>query len=139
MNLHAIVRGAINANNPDAAFTLYRYAGDQFSKGVKTALYEKVEGLSGNFQSEGDAALSFQNLAGQNTITRKLYLCAPADEASRPWAVYRPLGRGGDYVADATGRWWKVDAVEEDFSADGWECLRVVLQNEAPAIQLKGA
>lgn len=44
-----------------------------------TAFYAPAENILGNFQSEGDAALDHANLAGQNTIIRKLYLYASND------------------------------------------------------------
>ena len=134
MNLHDIVRGAINSVHPDQTFSLYRSVGSQVINGVRIAAFQKLDGFTGNFQSEGDAALSFSNNAAQNTITRKLYLYATSDRATRPWTAYRPLARSGDYILNSQGEFWKVDAVVEDFSDDGWEQLRVTLQQTDPEL-----
>lgn len=136
MNLHDIVRGAITAVHPDQTFTILRSLGSSVVNGVRIATYKKLEGFTGNFQSEGDAALNYSNNAAQNTITRKLYLYATGDRATRPWTAYRPLARSGDYVLNDKGEYWKVDAVVEDFSDDGWEQLRVTFQQTDPQLTL---
>lgn len=128
LNLHGIVRGAITANYADEQFTLYRSLGQVNVKGVLTASYAPAVTVMGNFQSEGDASLYHSENAGQNTIIRKLYLYAPADLVKRPWGVYRPLSRSGDYIVDKNGSFWLATAVLEDFSDAGWVCLRVTLQ-----------
>ena len=134
LNLHALVRQSITANYADQTFTLYLAAGQGNVKGVITQTYRKITGITGNFQSEGDAALAHAEMAAQNTIIRRLYLYADPAVSSRPWSVYRPLGRGGDYVQDAKGQYWLVVAVLEDFSDAGWECLRVQFQQVEPVL-----
>lgn len=136
MNLHDIVRGAINVNLEDQSFTLLRSEGSSVVNGVRVAKYVKVEGLKGNFQSEGDAALNFSNNAAQNTIIRRLYLYADSDRATRAWTIYRPLARAGDYVLNDKGEYWQVSAVIEDFSDAGWECLRVTFQQTDPKLTI---
>ena len=61
---------------------------------------------------------------------------ASDDRAGRPWAMYRPLARSGDFVKDKRGDFWYVIAVTEDFSQVGWECLRVQLQQVAPELNI---
>ena len=129
LNLHDIVRPAITANLADQTFTLYRSTGFTFSAGIKTASYEAITGVSGQFQSAGDAQLDHAELAGQNTIIRELYVYASTDRTTRPWSIYRPLARSGDYFLDALGGYWLVTAVVEDFSDAGWEHLRVTFQD----------
>lgn len=136
MNLHDIVRGAINVNLEDQSFTLLRSEGSSVVNGVRVSKYRKVEGLKGNFQSEGDAALNFSNNAAQNTIIRRLYLYADSDRATRAWTIYRPLARAGDYVLNDKGEYWQVSAVIEDFSDAGWECLRVTFQQTDPKLTI---
>lgn len=136
MNLHEIVRGAIIRIHDDQDFTLLRSLPSEVKNGVRLAQYLKVEGLAGNFQSEGDAALNYSNNAAQNTIVRKLYLYATDDRATRPWTAYRPLARSGDYVVNRKDEYWKVDAVVEDFSDDGWELLRVTMQQTPPKLSI---
>lgn len=128
MNLHAIVRGAITRVHDDQSFSILRSLPTTVVNGVRVSQYEKIDGFTGNFQSEGDAALSYSNNAAQNTIVRRLYLYATDDRATRPWTIYRPLARSGDYVVNAKGEYWKVEAVVEDFSDNGWELLRVTFQ-----------
>lgn len=136
MNLHDIVRGAININLKDQPFTLLRSTASGVTNGVRVAKYVKVEGLKGNFQSEGDAALNFSNNAAQNTIVRRLYLYADSDRATRAWSIYRPLARSGDYIVNDKGEYWQVSAVIEDFSDAGWECLRVTFQQTDPKLTI---
>lgn len=137
LNLHAIVRGAINANLEDQVFTLYRSLGMQNLEGMPVNTYQQGEEIKGNFQPEGDSALDHANLAGQNSSIRKLYVYAPNDPKLRPWGLYRALARTGDYLVDANGAWWFVIAVEEDYSATGWECLRVQMQDKDPKLSIK--
>ena len=136
MNLHDIVRGAITINLEDQSFTLLRSTASGVVNGVRIAKYVKVEGLKGNFQSEGDAALNFSNNAAQNTIIRRLYLYATSDRSTRAWTIYRPLARAGDYVLNDKGEYWQVSAVIEDFSDAGWECLRVTFQQTDPKLTI---
>ena len=136
MNLHAIVRGAITRVHDDQPFSILRSLPTTVVNGVRGSQYEKIDGFTGNFQSEGDAALSYSNNAAQNTIVRRLYLYATDDRATRPWPIYRPLARSGDYAVNAKGEYWKVDAVVEDFSDDGWELLRVTFQQTEPKLAI---
>ena len=137
LNLHQIVRGPITYVHADQTFTLLRSLPSENQNGVRIAQYEQVTGLTGNFQSEGDAALNFSNNAAQNTIVRRLYLYATSDRATRPWTIYRPLARSGDYVVNDKGEYWQVSAVVEDFSDDGWEQLRVTFQQTPPKLNIK--
>ena len=136
MNLHNIVRGAITVNKDDEAFTLIRSVGKQVINSVSVESYVEVPGFKGQWQSEGDAALNFANMAAQNTITRRLYLYADSDRQTRAWSIYRPLARSGDYVVNSHGEWWQVTAVVEDFSDVGWEQLRVTFQQVKPKLNI---
>lgn len=136
MNLHAIVRGAITRVHDDQPFSILRSLPTTVVNGVRVSQYEKIDGFAGNFQSEGDAALSYSNNAAQNTIVRRLYLYATDDRANRPWTIYRPLARSGDYIVNAKSEYWKVEAVVEDFSDDGWELLRVTFQQTEPKLAI---
>ena len=136
MNLHAIVRDAITRVHDDQPFSILRSLPTTVVNGVRVSQYEKIDGFTGNFQSEGDAALSYSNNAAQNTIVRRLYLYATDDRATRPWTIYRPLARSGDYIVNAKSEYWKVEAVVEDFSDDGWELLRVTFQQTEPKLAI---
>ena len=137
MNLHNIVRGAIQSNLPDEEFTLYRSLGQvNNDEGICVSGYASGITIKGNFQPEGDAALNFSGLSAQNTIIRKLYVYATEDRETRPWSLYRPLSRTGDYIQDKRGDYWLVLAVTEDYSNVGWECLRVQLQQVRPELNI---
>lgn len=137
LNLHNIVRGAINANLADETFTLFRSCGQQNIKGIVKAIYLNGIEVKGSFQSENDAALDHSNLAGQNSQIRKLYLQSSDKLKEKPYSVFRQLSRSGDYLKDSNSMWWFVIAVEEDFSKAGWMCLRVQLQDKAPNLTIK--
>ena len=140
MNLHDIVRGGITAVNRDQAFTLYR------SLGTFTRDYETMQntpdvapGVSvlGQIQSlAADKVVHAERLTHGETV-RRIYLHADFDPATRPWGLWRPLARIGDYIDDEQGNRWQVDAVLEDFSAEGWVSLQIILQTTPQALNIK--
>lgn len=136
MNLHNIVRGAITVNKADEAFTLIRSVGKTVTNSVSVETYVRVEGFTGQWQSDGDATLNFANMAAQNSIVRRLYLYATDDRQTRAWSIYRPLARSGDYVINSKGEYWQVTSVVEDFSDCGWEQLRVTFQQTVPKLNI---
>ena len=133
MNLHAVVRSVIPLVHPDESVTWYRSTGQTASDwGLVTRSYASGVQLVTQVQSEGDAGLYYANRAGENSIIRKFYLMAAPD--TPPASIVRPEARGGDYLRRRDGRFWYVDAVSEDFSANaGWVCVRGVLQDTIPA------
>ncbi len=133
MNLHAIVRSVIPAVHPDESVTWYRSTGQQESGyGLVTRSYAAGVQLVAQVQSEGDAGLYYANRAGENSIIRKFYLMA--DPATPPASIVRPESRSGDFLRRRDGRFWYVDAVLEDFSANaGWCCVRATIQETIPA------
>ena len=139
MNLHRLARGAIQTVNPDRRMTLFRSLPDKVTdaRGIPTAMYAPGVEVMGQVQSESDAALAPADRVNQNTITRRIWLFADADAASRPWGVWRPLARSGDIIHDDAGGQWYVDAVVDDFSPDGWVSLRATLQTVPRALLIK--
>lgn len=133
MNLHAIVRTSIPAVHPDEGVTWYRSTGQTPSDwGQVVRSYAAGIPLVAQVQSEGDAALFYSNRAGENSIVRKFYLMA--DPATPPASIVRPEARSGDFLRRRDGRFWYVDAVLEDFSANaGWACVRATIQDTIPA------
>lgn len=139
LNLHQIVRGAVNFNNADQPFTLFRSVGT-FSRDPMTMqtvpnVAPGVE-VQGQIQSLGQDAIVQTERITFGTTVRKLYLFSSKSPASRPWSLWRPLARTGDYVVDAVGNYWFVDAVLEDFSQSGWVALQVVLQTTPTALNV---
>lgn len=139
LNLHQIVRGAITFNNADQTFTLLKSLGS-FSRDPATMrnVPSVSPGISfkGQIQSiRADEIVQTERVTFSETV-RKLYLRSPASPSARPWALWRPLSRTGDYVLDANGNYWFVDAVLEDFSESGWVSLQVILQTTTPALNI---
>lgn len=139
VNLHSIVRGAVNALHPDMRATLYRSTGQSVRPGglVKSAYGEGVQ-VKVQVQSEGATVLYHADRVGMEEITRKMYLfCAPGLDL-RVAGILRPLSRGGDMIKISpeeqwfSGTWWLVDGVVEDFSASGWSSVRATLQVNPP-------
>ena len=133
MNLHAVVRSVIPAVHPDESVTWYRSTGQAASGyGLVERSYAAGVQLVAQVQSEGDAALYYANRAGENSIVRKFYLMASPD--TPPASIVRPEARSGDFIRRRDGRFWYVDAVLEDFSANaGWVCVRATIQDTIPA------
>jgi hypothetical protein len=61
-------------------------------------------------------------------IVRRIYLYAEEDPSERVQALYRPLAKAGDYLLDHLNRQWQVDAILEDFSAEGWVSVQAIMQ-----------
>ena len=88
MNLHNIVRGAIQSNLPDEEFTLYRSIGQvNNDEGIMTASYSQGETIKGNFQST--AVYTIVCLL-RTPVIRKLYVYKPG----------RQGGRGGQIMGE---------------------------------------
>ena len=140
LNLHSIVRPAINANFADQEFLYFRALGG-FTRDPATmqSVPNVAQGVTvmGQLQSlSADSIVQSERITFGATV-RRLYLYAPSSPRARPWALWRPLARAGDYVQDATGSFWYVDAVLEDFSSAGWVSLQVILQTTPPALNIE--
>ena len=124
LNLHAVVRGSINAIHPDEEVQLLHSTGSvPDENGFAAPQYERTMGVMAQVQSEGDAA---------NSIVRKFYLFAPKDFAKQTAGIFRPLSRAGDYILRKDGTVWAVDAVLENFSGVNWLSVRATLQLSPP-------
>lgn len=139
LNLHQIVRGAVTFNNADQTLTLYRSLGT-FSRDPATMqnVPNVAAGVSvrGQVQSiKSDEIVQTERVSFSETV-RKLYLYSTSAPGDRPWGAWRPLSRTGDYVLDANGNYWYVDAVVEDFTDSGWVSLQVILQTTPPALNI---
>lgn len=133
LNLHGIVRGAINAVHPDVTVQVLRSVGSRPNEdGKPVPSFERLFGVRAQIQSENDAALFHANMAGQNTITRKIYLYTPKDYAKQPASIFRPLSRSGDYIVQEDGTVWLVNAVTENFAGVNWVSVRATLQVHPP-------
>jgi hypothetical protein len=129
MNLHGIVRGAINALHPDIAATLYRSTGKvTTADGSVKSVYAPGVSVSAQKQSAGPETLFHRDMVSDTEITDKFYLFADPDPAKRVAGIYRPLSRGGDMLQLEDETWWLVNEVLEDFSLSGWVSVLATLQ-----------
>ena len=121
MNLHSVVRSAIQSVNKDQIFTRFRSAGfEKKPSGDRVQIYEAPLTLKAQVQQPSGMADVNSNGITTATVVRKIWVFAPKSEASRPWSLFRPLARSGDYLRDGFGNFWLVTSVEEDFSSEGW-------------------
>lgn len=137
LNLHAVVRGAVNALHPDTPATLYRSTG-KFADGERgdpVQVFDEGIDVSIQLQSLGSDVIQRVEDISQAATLRKMYLFADTGA----WGMYRPLSRTGDYVKDESGRLWLVNAVLEDFTRSGWVALQVQLQTTGRDIYIQDA
>lgn len=132
LNLHAIVRGAINSVHPDETITLYQSIGQQNDDaGRVTPLYAEPQTVKAQVQSANNADLEHVNNMSQDTVVMRFYLFA--DVAFPPAPLERPFARGGDMIQRADGTWWLVTGSPDDFARVGWVCVLGTLQILPPA------
>lgn len=139
LNLHNVVRGAINAVHPDITATLYQSVGQAVTGGGGLkSVYAPGIIIAAQMQSEGTFALYHAERTGLEETSRKFYLFSPAGLDSRIAGIVRPLSRGGDIFQLADQTWWLVEAVLEDFTRGaapngaGWASVRAVMQVNPP-------
>ena len=140
MNLHGIVRNAITAVNKDRDCTLFRSTGvsEMDARGEQKSTYEQGVTIKAQFQSLGQDAIEQRDRALDVTTTRRIYIYATGDPKERPWAMWRPLARSGDFILDDKDQYWYLDAVLEDFSEEGWISAQVTLQTVPVKLTIKG-
>ena len=140
MNLHDIVRGAITSVNADQAFTLYTATGN-FARSYETleTVPEVLPGVSvqGQIQTISPDAVIRTERVLLGSIVRRIYLRASEGLSVKPTGIYRPLARAGDYLDDHLGQRWQVDALLEDFSAEGWVSVQAILMQVPQALSIR--
>ncbi len=139
MNLHQVVRGTIQSVTRDQALTLYRATGKFARTDDLETIPEVLAGvvIKGQIQSISPDSVIQTEKTTQSAVVRRCYLFCDNDPASRPWTIWRPLGRAGDYLTDESGAQWYVDAVLEDFSIEGWASLQIILQQAPVTLSIK--
>lgn len=126
INLHGIVRSTINTIHADEPVNLFQSAGQTNIKGELYPVYFPAFPALAQVQSEGGDVLTHTANYGQTETARKFYLYS--DDASQPAGIIRYKARGGDLIQRTDGSYWLITAVQEDFHAAGWVCVRAVLQ-----------
>lgn len=97
--------------------------------------YEPVE-IKAQFQPSSPESDQFVDTIEKQTATRKVYLFATNDLKKRPWALYRPLARTGDFIKDDLGQLWFISGVLEDFSRVGWVSVEVTMETTPRELQI---
>jgi hypothetical protein len=123
MNLHGLVRGAINAVNPDTAATLKQSSGNTVdAAGNQVPGYSSL-GVTIQVQPLSTGQLAHTDFLGIQGVLRAVYLFGLAR------GVVRPLQIGGDLLSFDSGmglQTWLVVAVDEQWP--DWARATVVLQ-----------
>lgn len=133
LNLHDIVRGAINSVHPDEEVQIIRSEGSTPDEnGFAVTRYSRFTGVRAQVQSESDAALFHADMAGANSIVRRFYLYTPKSVIEQPAGIFRPLTRAGDYIARSDGTIWLIDAVIDNFAGVNWLSVRATMQIDPP-------
>lgn len=140
MNLHGIVRGAVITVAKDQPCELYTMTGKQVrdDRGGMTPVFSKPKPVKGQWQSLSADALKHIEKIEAATTTRRVYLFADDDRKTRPWAMWRPLGRSGDFIKDDYDQFWRIDAVIEDFSHEGWISVQATMLTAPVAMVIEG-
>lgn len=131
MNLHAIVRGAISAVNPDRLITWRSNTGYTTSaSGARVPNYTDFTSVQAQIQSLSGKDLQHPSLLNVQGVARAVYMFGNVQ------GVVRPDAKGGDLlvfsqVQGGTPQTWLVAGVLETWTPDvaGWCKLGVVLQN----------
>ena len=120
MNLHALVRGAITAVNPDQDVMLLQSAGQVVETYQQRPAWAPAVKVKAQVQPTPDKALQWLLQTRQNTVWRDCYLYGPV------YGLERASAKGGDMLY-FEGFEWQVDQVLEAWSATaGWTKVRVV-------------
>ena len=140
MNLHDIVRRTITAVADDRDCLLFRSTGktDTTDRGVRTQIFSAAVPIRAQFQSLGADRIEMRDRLLEVSTVRRVYLYADGNPKSRPWAMWRPLARSGDYIQDDRCNFWLVDAVLEDFSEQGWVSVQAIMQTVPVKLTIEG-
>ena len=119
INLHAVVRGAIESVHPDESCLLYQADGQVNDKGVIKAKYRPAQTVRANIQPLDTDALKHLERVDDAQASEQAFLYS--DNSFPVSGVRRfPTLRGGDFLQRADGTWYLITAILEDWSADGW-------------------
>lgn len=140
MNLHHVVRGTIQSVTRDQDLTLFVATGKFIRTDDLETHPEVLAGVlvKGQIQSISPDKIIQTEKTTQGAVIRRCYLFCGSDPASRPWTLWRHLGRAGDYLTDENGAQWYVDAVLEDFTIEGWASLQIILQQTTVTLSIRG-
>ena len=132
LNLHDLVRGAINIVNPDEDVWLIQNIGQTNVKGRITASYAPAQKVKAQVQTLSGDDLTVMNDTERTERDRKFYLYAETKTGNAPSGIIRPLGKSGDFMRRNDGTYWKVYNVSEDYTTDGWVLVLASQQVDVP-------
>ena len=132
LNLHDIVRGAINIVNPDEDVWLIQNIGQTNVKGRITASYAPAQKVRAQVQTLSGDDLTVMNDTERTERDRKFYLYSDTETGTPPSGIIRPLGKSGDFMRRNDGTYWKVYNVSEDYTTDGWVLVLASQQVDVP-------
>ena len=132
LNLHDIVRGAINLVNPDEDVWLIQNISQTNVKGRITAVYAEPEKVRAQVQTLSGDDLTVMNDTERTERDRKFYLYAETKTGNAPSGIIRHLGKSGDFIRRNDGTYWKVYNVSDDYTADGWGLVLASQQGDVP-------
>ena len=132
LNLHDLVRGAINIVNPDEDVWLIQNIGQTNVKGRVTASYAPAQKVRAQVQTLSGDDLTVMNDTERTERDRKFYLYSDTETGTPPSGIIRPLGKSGDFMRRNDGTYWKVYNVSEDYTTDGWVLVLASQQVDVP-------
>lgn len=137
VNLHAVVRGAIESIHPDEECTLYQAIGQKNIRGVVMPVYKEPQTIRANIQPLDTDALTHLDGTDDTSASEQAFLYS---DDSFPVAGIRrfPTIRSGDFIKRADGTWYLVTSVIEDWSANGWANVGIKGQVTPPDFSASG-
>lgn len=126
LNLHAIVRNAIQVVNPDTPGDVYVSTGAQNVLGILTPTFALFPAERLQVQAMSHEELYHLNGLAFAGGMSKLYAYGNFS------SIVRPDGKGGDLVR-LNGEWWAIQHVLEWWP--GWCCVSITRQVNAATLQ----
>lgn len=130
INLHAVVRNAINTINPDEIITLYRAAGQVNIDGLVTAKYEPGVEMAAQWQPNDEKALTHTEKLSTTRDSEQIFLYSDAENPVVGLSRL-PIARSGDMIQRGK-QWYLVTSILEDWSRVSWINVEVTLQTKPP-------
>lgn len=131
INLHRIVRGTIESVHGDEECQIYQACGQKNIKGKVHPIYQSPVDACINFQPLDSQALQHLEAVGDTSTNIQAFLYS-----NKPYPIAGikriPIARGGDYIRRENGEWFKITAVFEDWSQDGWINVGLNQQPDGP-------
>lgn len=138
INLHSIVRSVISSIHEDISGTLFRSTGnyEEDERGDPVQVFAEGIPVTLQIQTMGSDVIQHVDDISIASSLRKIYIHSSEEAKYRLWSMWRPSDRSGDYLYDSLGRWWKINAVIEDFTRAGWVSVQAQMQTVEPIFRI---